>query len=161
MPTKKPRNPVTIKVKRLHAGVQLPAQQTEGAACFDVYTSEAAYIPPARAGERAHLIHTGLAFEIPEGYHMKVFLRSSTGLNTKLRLANQTGIIDSDYRGELNLIVENLGSTPIRIPVGARLAQILIEKNIDVAFEETDTLTDTARGAAPSGSTGGTINGSL
>lgn len=153
--------PITVKVNRFHAGVRLPEKKTDGAACFDVYTSEAADIPPHSAGERAHLIHTGLAFEIPEGYHMKVFLRSSTGLTTKLRLANQTGIIDSDYRGELNLIVENLGSIPIRIPVGARLAQILIEKNIDVAFEETDTLTDTARGAAPSGSTGGTINGSL
>ena len=161
MPTKEPRNPVTIKVKRIHAGVHLPAQQTEGAACFDIYTSEAAYIPPHSAGERAHLIHTGLAFEIPEGYHMKVFLRSSTGLTTKLRLANQTGIIDSDYRGELNLIVENLGRTSIRIPVGARIAQILIEKNIAVTFKETEALTETSRGAAPSGSTGGTINGSL
>ena len=153
--------PITVKVKRFHVGVRLPEKKTDGAACFDVYTSEAAYIPPHSAGERAHLIHTGLAFEIPDCYHMKVFLRSSTGLTTKLRLANQTGIIDSDYRGELNLIVENIGSTPIRIPVGARLAQILIEKNIDVAFEETDTLTETSRGAAPSGSTGGTLHGSV
>lgn len=153
--------PITVKVNRFHAGVRLPERQTEGAACFDIYTSEAAYIPPHSAGERAHLIHTGLAFEIPEGYHMKVFLRSSTGLTTKLRLANQTGIIDSDYRGELNLIVENLGRTSIRIPVGARIAQILIEKNIAVTFKETEALTETSRGAAPSGSTGGTINGSL
>ena len=153
--------PLIVKVNRFHAGVRLPEKKTDGAACFDVYTSETADIPPHSAGERAHLIHTGLAFEIPEGYHMKVFLRSSTGLTTKLRLANQTGIIDSDYRGELNLIVENIGSEPIRVPVGSRIAQIMIEKNIDVTFHEVDILTMTERGAAPSGSTGGTINGSV
>ena len=153
--------PITVKVNRFHAGVQLPERKTDGAACFDVYTSETADIPPAAGGERAHLIHTGLAFEIPEGYHMKVFLRSSTGLTTKLRLANQTGIIDSDYRGELNLIVENLGSETIRVPVGSRIAQIMIEKNIDVTFHEVDILTMTERGAASSGSTGGTIHGSV
>ena len=153
--------PIIVKVNRFHTGVRLPERKTCGAACFDVYTSETADIPPAAGGERAHLIHTGLAFEIPEGYHMKVFLRSSTGLTTKLRLANQTGIIDSDYRGELNLIVENLGSDTIRVPVGTRIAQILIERNIDVIFEEVDILTETLRGAAPSGSTGGTIHGSI
>jgi dUTP pyrophosphatase len=153
--------PITVKVNRFHAGVRLPERKTDGAACFDVYTSETADIPPAAGGERAHLIHTGLAFEIPEGYHMKVFLRSSTGLTTKLRLANQTGIIDSDYRGELNLIVENIGSDTIRVPVGSRIAQIMIEKNIDVTFQEVDILTMTERGAAPSGSTGGTIHGSV
>ena len=153
--------PIPIKVKRCHSGVRLPEKKTDGAACFDVYTSETADIPPAARGERAHLIHTGLTFEIPDGYHMKVFLRSSTGLTTKLRLANQTGIIDSDYRGELNLIVENLGSTPIRVPVGTRIAQIMIEHSLNIAFIETDTLSDTSRGAAPSGSTGGTIHGSV
>lgn len=154
-------HPITVKVNRFHAGIRLPEKKTCGAACFDVYTSETADIPPHSAGDRAHLIHTGLAFEIPDGYHMKVFLRSSTGLTTKLRLANQTGIIDSDYRGELNLIVENIGDTPIHVPVGTRIAQIMIEKNIDVTFQEVNILTMTSRGTAPSGSTGGTLHGSV
>ena len=88
-------------------------------------------------------------------------LRLTSLLYTKLRLANQTGIIDSDYRGEIQLIVENLGRTPIRIAKGARIAQFLIERDLPVAITEVKTLSETARGAAPSGSTGGTIHGSV
>ena len=151
-------DPITVKVKRLHTDAQLPMRMTEGAACFDIATIRDESIPPLSSSQ---LIHTGLAFELPRGYHIKVFLRSSTGRNTKLRLANQTGILDSDYRGELNLIVENIGKHLINIPRGTRIAQFLIERDIPVTFEETDTLTETARGAAPSGSTGDTLHGSV
>ena len=74
--------------------------------------------------------------------------------DTKLRLANQTGIIDSDYRGEVQLIVENLGRTPIRIAKGARIAQFLVARDLPVAITDVKALSKTARGASPSGSTG-------
>lgn len=147
-------HPITVKVKRLHPDAILPKRQTEGAACFDLCALEDAYIPPINAQESAHLLRTGLAFDIPQGYLISIYLRSSTGLYTKLRLANQTGIIDSDYRGEVQLIVENLGRTPIRITKGARIAQFLVECVLPVTITEVKTLSETARGASPSGSTG-------
>ena len=150
----KPRNPIILGVNPLHPDAILPERKTEGAACFDLCALEDAYIPPINAQESAHLVRTGLAFDIPQGYHICIYLRSSTGLYTKLRLANQTGIIDSDYRGEIQLIVENLGRTPIRITKGARIAQFLIERDLPVAITDVKTLSETARGAAPSGSTG-------
>ena len=150
----KPRAPISLGVKRLHPAAILPERKTEGAACFDLCALEYAYIPPINAQESAHLVRTGLAFDIPQGYHISIYLRSSTGLYTKLRLANQTGIIDSDYRGEIQLIVENLGRTPIRIAKGARIAQFLVERDLPVAITDVQALSETARGAAPSGSTG-------
>lgn len=150
----KPRTFISLGVKRLHPDAILPKRQTEGAACFDLCALEDVYIPPINAQESAHLLRTGLAFDIPQGYLISIYLRSSTGLYTKLRLANQTGIIDSDYRGEVQLIVENLGRTPIRITKGARIAQFLVECVLPVTITEVKTLSETARGASPSGSTG-------
>ena len=150
----KSRTLISLGVKRLHPDAILPERQTEGAACFDLCALEDAYIPPINAQDSVHLVRTGLAFDIPHGYHISISLRSSTGLYTKLRLANQIGIIDSDYRGEVHLIVENLGRTPICITKGARIAQFLVERDLPVAITEVKTLSETARGASPSGSTG-------
>lgn len=147
-------NNLIIKVKKLDPRATIPAQMTEGSACFDVSTIEDVYIRTLNASDKADIIHTGLAFEIPDGYHMKVFLRSSIGLNTKLRLANQVGIIDSDYRGELMLIVENPSRNIVKIPKGTRVAQCLIEKNVPIEFVEADSLSKTARGTKGIGSTG-------
>ena len=85
---------------------------------------------------------------------MKVVLRSSIGLNTKIRLANQVAIIDSDYRGELKLIVENPSRGVVKISKGTRVAQCLIEKNIPVKFTEVEELSETKRGTGGLGSTG-------
>ena len=145
---------VQVNVKQLDKRAQLPLKQTEGAACFDLCTIEPLYIPSNRTGAVATRVRTGLAFEIPQGYHMKVFLRSSIGAKTTLRLANQTGIIDSDYRGEVMLLVENIGNAPVRVAEGARIAQCLIEKNTPTAFVFGDTLSDTERGDGGFGSTG-------
>lgn len=158
MPTaKKPKTPkdgVIVKVKKLNELAQVPEKKSEEAACFDIHTIDDVYVRNLNADPKATIINTGLAFEIPEGYHMKVFLRSSIGLNTKLRLANQTAIIDSDYRGELKLLVENPSRQPVRIPKGERIAQCLIEKNIPVVFEEVKELGETKRGKGGLGSTG-------
>lgn len=145
---------VVLKVKRLREDAVLPERKTDGAACFDLWTPEDIYVRTLNAEDKAVCVPTGLAFEIPEGYHMKIFLRSSIGLNTKLRLANQIGIIDSDYRGEVQLLVENPSRQPVRIPKGTRVAQCLIEKNIPVVFEEVKELRETKRGKGGLGSTG-------
>ena len=145
---------LSVKVKRLTANAVLPEKKSEGAACFDIVANETVAIRNLNADDKATRVHTGLAFEIPEGYHMKVFLRSSTGDKTKLRLANQTGIIDSDYRGELMLLIENLGRERVFIAEGQRIAQGMIEKNEEVFFEEVKELSETERGAGGFGSTG-------
>lgn len=154
--TRKPKvtNEVIVKVKRLDERACLPERKTEGAACFDVRTLDDIYLKTLNAYEKATIVHTGLAFEIPEGYHMKVFLRSSVGLNTHLRLANQTAIIDSDYRGELKLLVENPAREPVNIKAGVRIAQVMIEKNIPTSFNEVKELSETPRGEGGLGSTG-------
>ena len=149
-----PQTTKTIQVVRLHPAACLPQRQTEGAACFDLAILEDTYIPPIKAVDFPSIIRTGLAFAIPEGHHMKVFLRSSVGAKSNLRLANHVGIIDSDYRGEVQLIIENLGRSGIHLPAGTRLAQCLIEKNVPVVFEEVDVLEMTARGTGGIGSTG-------
>lgn len=145
---------VVVKVKRLDERAKLPERKTEGSACFDVYALEEVYVRNLNAEDKAVMIRTGLAFEIPKGYHMKLFLRSSIGYNTKLRLANQTGIIDSDYRGELKVLVENPSRTPVKLEAGTRIAQILIEKNVPVSFSEVEELEETERGEGGIGSTG-------
>lgn len=149
---------LTVELVRLHPDARIPQYQSEGAACFDITVPERAYISPLRATGLPILLRTGIAVAIPEGYHMKIFLRSSIGRKTTLRLANQTGIIDSDYRGEIMLLVENLGTEPIRIAAGARIAQGLIERNLPVAFQEVDPLIwetrATERGIGGFGSTG-------
>lgn len=158
--TRKPRatstnnTVVVVKVKRLDERAKLPERKTEEAACFDLATIEDIYVRTLNAEDKAVIIRTGLAFEIPKGYHMKLFLRSSIGYNTKLRLANQTGIIDSDYRGELKILVENPSRTPIKIGAGTRIAQCLIEKNVPVSFSEVKELEETERGEGGIGSTG-------
>ena len=155
--TRKPKvttTDVVVKVKRLDERAILPERKTEGAACFDIHTIDDIYLRTLNASDKATLVHTGLTFEIPEGYHMKVFLRSSVGLNTHLRLANQTGIIDSDYRGELKLLVENPAREPVDIKAGTRIAQVMIEKNVPTSFSEVKELGETKRGKGGLGSTG-------
>lgn len=153
MPTVKPKA-LKVLVKRINPNAVIPSYKTDGAACFDLMTQEDIYLRTLNASDKAMMVHTGLAFEIPKGYHMKIFLRSSTGLNTHLRLANGTGIIDADYRGEVMLLVENVSKYPVSIPKGTRIAQGMIEKNIPVVFEEVKELSDTQRGQGGFGSTG-------
>lgn len=155
--TKKPSSTskkLVVKVKKLTDNAMIPVSKTEGAAGYDIASIEAVRIRNLNAELGATVIHTGLAFEIPEGYHMKVFLRSGIAYKTKLRLANHVAIIDSDYRGELMLLVENPSRQPIDIPAGTRIAQCIIERNIPVSFEEAEELGETVRGTGGLGSTG-------
>lgn len=152
--TQRKLSAVKVRVKKINPDAVIPSFKTDGAACFDLAVMDDVVLRTLNACDEALKVPTGLAFEIPKGYHMKIFLRSSMGLTSHLRLANGTGIIDSDYRGEVMLLVENPSRELVVIPKGTRVAQGLIEKNVPVVFEEVKELSETKRGDGGFGSTG-------
>lgn len=139
-----------IKIKKLNENAITPAYATEGAACFDISASEYAHI---KAGEQ-QVIGTGLSFEIPEGFVMMVYSRSGHGFKWGVRLGNGTGVIDSDYRGELKVCLRNDGAVGMFVEVGDRIAQAMIVPVPKVVFEEVEQLSETSRGSGGFGSTG-------
>ena len=143
---------VNIKFKKLDPKATLPRAMTGGAAGLDLVCLNRIAVTPQRWSSKAAIVRTGLAMELPSGYYAEVVLRSSTGRDTKLRLANQVGIVDSDYRGEIMLYVENVGDHLEIIDAGQRIAQLLIHKIEEVAIV-TEELSETERGLE-SGSTG-------
>ena len=146
-------DPVPVQVRRLpsSAGLDLPAYATEGAAGMDVLPAETITIWP---GKR-HAVATGLAVAIPHGYEIQVRPRSGLALKHGITVPNTPGTIDSDYRGELNVILINPGEEPFAIARGDRVAQLVLAPVIQGRWEEVDELDDTTRGAGGFGSTGG------
>lgn len=144
-----------LKVKKLHPDAIIPKYATEGSACFDLHAiiditenKLVEYSKPVSFG-------TGLAFEIPVGYVMEVYSRSGHGFNSHTRLANCVGIIDSDYRGEVQVkLVNDILHTPLLVKRGDRIAQAKITKLEQATFEEVDELSSTERGIGGFGSTG-------
>lgn len=128
----------------------MPEYQTAGSACFDLASVDEAFVPPGRAVT----VSTGLAFEIPEGHVMLIYSRSGHGFKHGLRLGNCTGVIDSDYRGEVRVRLHNDGSAAFEVMPGDRVAQGMIIKRPAVRFEEASDLSETERGAGGFGSTG-------
>lgn len=140
-----------VKVKKLNDNAVLPQYATVGAACFDLVCVNDVMITPGRE----HVaLRTGLAFEIPEGYVMMVYSRSGHGFKNGIRLANGTGIIDSDYRGEVMVKMHNDGSTAVLVSAGERIAQAMIVPVPQIKLVLSDELSDTARGSGGLGSTG-------
>jgi len=139
-----------LKVKRLQSDATLPRYATPGAACFDIASDEDCSIMPG--GQRRIL--TGLAFEVPEGHVMLVYSRSGHGFKNSVRLANGTGVIDSDYRGELMVALRNDGTELFMVRRGDRIAQAMLVPIPRVEFVEVDELTSTERGEGGGGSTG-------
>lgn len=125
-----------LRFKKVTADAKAPFKATTGAACFDLYANDTIRIYPQRGQDKAYMVPTGIKLFIPEGYHVQVYVRSSIGLKTKLRLANGTGIIDSDYTGEVMLLVENIGTAPYTINKGERIAQMRLVKNIACILSE-------------------------
>lgn len=142
-----------VKVKVVDPRAKMPVYQTKEAAAFDLATIEDVLLANTNAYEKLPLVRTGLAFDIPEGYHMEIYVRSSTGLKTKVRLANQVGIIDSDYKDEVYLVLENIGRHPVTIKADTRIAQAIIKKNEKVVLVETKEIGESTHGGF--GSTGG------
>lgn len=132
---------VSLKFKRITLDAKAPYLATASSACYDVFANDTVTLYPQRGQDKAYKVPTGVAFEIPEGYHLEVYVRSSTGLKTKLRLANGTGIVDSDYVDELFLLVENIGSSVTRINKGERIAQVMLVENVPTKLVEVDSLT--------------------
>lgn len=143
------KKPVKVMVKRLSDMAQLPKYATDGAGAFDIVATGRDV-----DGDTA-TYSTGLSFEIPQGYVMKVYSRSGHGFRDGIRLANCTGIIDSDYRGELKVKLQYDGDGRADWPrVGDRVAQAMILPIPDIEFEEVEELAATARGDGGFGSTG-------
>lgn len=144
---------IPVQVKRLpHGeGLPLPAYATTGAAGMDVVSAEDVVIAP---GAR-HAVATGLAVAIPAGYEIQVRPRSGLALKHGITVPNTPGTIDSDYRGELKVILINLGSEPFTIARGDRVAQLVLAPVVQAAWDEVVELDATERGEGGFGSTGG------
>lgn len=137
-----------LQVKRLSDNAVIPKFQTTGAAGFDLHASEEFLVMP---GDTV-IIKTGLAFAIPEGYEIQIRPRSGISVKTKARVI--IGTIDSDYRGEVGIILDNTGTLPYTVEKGARIAQGVLSKVEQCNFFEVEELSTTERGQAAFGSTG-------
>jgi dUTP pyrophosphatase len=148
-------NDVPVQVKRLpHGqGLVLPAYATDGAAGMDVVSAEDVTIAP---GAR-HAVATGLAMAIPTGFEVQVRPRSGLALKHGITVPNTPGTIDSDYRGELKVILINLGETAFEIKRGDRVAQLVLAPVTRAGWVEVSELDATARGEGGFGSTGGVV----
>ena len=144
---------VPVLVKRLpHGeGLELPAYATAGAAGMDVLSAEDLTLAP---GER-HAVATGLAIAIPHGYEVQVRPRSGLALKYGITVPNTPGTIDSDYRGELKVILINHGSAEFEIRRGDRVAQLVLAPVTRASWLKVEDLDETARGEGGFGSTGG------
>ena len=147
-----PSSEIAIRLKRLpHGeGLPLPVYATEHAAGMDVVAAEALTLAP---GAR-HAVDTGFAIAIPEGYEVQVRPRSGLALKHGITCLNTPGTIDSDYRGEVKVILANLGEDSFEVKRGERIAQLVPAPVQRAAFREVDDLDDTERGAGGFGSTG-------
>jgi dUTP pyrophosphatase len=147
-----PSPEISIRLKRLDhgAGLPLPAYATAHAAGLDVVAAEDITLAP---GAR-HAVATGFAIAIPEGYEVQVRPRSGLALKNGITCLNTPGTIDADYRGEVKVILANLGSEPFEVKRGERIAQLVPAAVQRAAFAEVTELDETARGAGGFGSTG-------
>lgn len=147
---------VPLMVRRLPHGVglDLPAYATAGAAGMDVVAAEDVTIAP---GAR-HAVATGLAMAIPPGYEIQVRPRSGLALKHGITVPNTPGTIDSDYRGELKVILINHGTDGFSIRRGDRVAQLVVAPVTRGQWIEVAELDDTARGTGGFGSTGGVVS---
>lgn len=141
-----------IRVKKLKETAFLPTYGSAEAAGADLYACLDAPVQIG-AGETV-FIPTGLALEVPHGYAGLIFARSSMGAKRGLAPANKVGVIDSDYRGEVRVVLHNHGKTEQTVCHGERIAQFLVVPVLMPTFEETDCLSDTDRGSGGFGSTG-------
>jgi len=139
-----------IKVKKLSELAEIPAYQSEEAAGFDLHSIEDVVIKP----RERKLISTGLAFEIPKGYEIQIRPRSGLAYKHGITVLNTPGTIDSDYRGEIKVLLINHSNEDFEIKVKERIAQAVIKEVIQAEFEEVEVLSETKRGEKGFGSTG-------
>ncbi len=143
---------IKVDIKKLHENAIIPTYGTEFSAGADIYAllDEPVTIAPGET----KLIHTGLAFAIPEGFVGLNFARSGMATKRGLAPANKVGVIDSDYRGEVMVALYNQGNVPQTVEHGDRVAQMVFVPYYAADFALKDELDDTARGSGGFGSTG-------
>ena len=145
-------NKLDIKIKKLNENAKIPTYGSDFAAGADLYalTDSPIEIKPGET----YLVHTGLAFEIPEGFGGFIFARSGLASKKGLAPANKVGVVDSDYRGEVMVALHNHSDKIAVIDTGERIAQMVFLPYAAACFIESDTLDDTVRGTGGFGSTG-------
>lgn len=150
------RPDLIVKVVQLaHAvGLDLPAYQTDGAAGMDLRAAVPRSAPLTLARGGRALVPTGLIVELPPGYEAQVRPRSGLALRFGLTVLNSPGTIDSDYRGEVQVLLVNLGTKPFKIERGDRIAQLVIQRVARAALIVSVEAAATGRGAGGFGSTG-------
>lgn len=146
---KNPRERITVKIQKIVPEAILPSYAHDSDAGADIYSLEEVTLKPHTTA----LIKTGIKVAIPGGYEIQIRPRSGLSLKTPLRVANAPGTVDSAYRGEVCVIMENTGNISQTIKAGDKIAQMVIAPVPMIVWEETDTLDDTDRGVGGFGST--------
>ncbi len=141
-----------VKVTKLNAQAKIPAYMSQGASGCDV--SACLEVPLSVAPGKRVAVSTGLKFEIPEGFEIQVRPRSGLAFKQGLTVINAPGTIDSDYRGELKVLLVNHGEETIQIGPGDRIAQLVLQRVEPIVWKESDTLSSTDRSHCGFGSTG-------
>ena len=147
---------VKILVKKLDSRVKLPSYKTIGSSGMDLMalTDKPITILP----KKSYLVPTGISVAMPKNYEIQIRPRSGLAAKNNISVLNTPGTIDSDYRGEIKIILFNHGSDEFLINNGDRIAQIVLMPVHKIDFEEVDNLPDTVRGKGGFGSTGRWIN---
>ena len=139
-----------ILIKRLSKEVSLPKYETSGSSGMDLGSNIVANISPGKIA----IIPTGLALSIPKGFEAQIRPRSGLAAKKKISVLNTPGTIDSDYRGEIKVILINLGEEIFKVEKGLRIAQMVFCPIVQAQFREVDDLNETERGKGGFGSTG-------
>ena len=142
----------TVRVKLLREGAKLPTYGSADAAGADLYACLEG--PVTIEPGQSVFIPTGIALEVPKGCAGLIYARSSMGVKRGLAPANKVGVIDSDYRGEICVVLLNHGNQPQTVEPGERVAQFVITPVLQPAFEVAENLSDTVRNTGGFGSTG-------
>ena len=142
----------TVRVKILKQGAKLPTYGSQEAAGADLYACLEA--PLTIAPGQSAFVSTGIALEVPKGCAGLVYARSGLACKRGLAPANKVGVVDSDYRGEITVVLFNHGSEPQTIENGERIAQFVITPVLTPAYEVAESLSDTERNCGGFGSTG-------
>ena len=143
---------VKVLVKKLDPNVKLPSYKTEGSSGMDLMANinETIIIPP----KTSKLIPTGLSVAIPDDCEIQIRPRSGLAAKSNISVLNTPGTIDSDYRGELKIILYNHGDNDFEVNNNDRIAQMILVPILKINLEETEDLPDTVRGSSGFGSTG-------
>ena len=141
-----------ISVVKLREDAVFPVYQTLGAAAADIHACVDG--PVVLAPMQRYVVPTGLAVAVPEGYEVQIRARSGLSIKHGVTLANGVGTIDSDYRGEVGVILINLGQEDFVVEPGMRIAQMVLAAHEQIAWQEVATLPETDRGSGGYGSTG-------